>query len=315
MNPRIVNPRRTKPRTAARPAASGAHDADTFDAAYARVLADWPHSRTATTVATPFGATHVNTCGPADGAPVVLLPGGGGATSASWAAQAVTLSRTHRVHAVDLVGFPGRSVPAADRPVRTLDDLLAWLTAVLDGLGLGAGPDHRPVDLIGHSYGAWIALHHTLRTPSGVRRLVLLDPTRCFAGFRPEYLLHAAPLLVRPTRRRVRAFLEWETGGAIGRDPDCLALEQAAARFPAARPASGPRPAADALRALDVPTLLLLGGASRTHDAERVAARARAVMPHVTAHVLPGTPHHAMPRLLPAGAQQLMADFLIPGTP
>ncbi|MFI1729404.1 alpha/beta fold hydrolase [Streptomyces acidicola] len=46
---------------------------------------------------------------------------------------------------------------------------------LLDGLGVG------PTALCGHSYGAWIALHHALHhalhAPDQVRRLALLDPT------------------------------------------------------------------------------------------------------------------------------------------
>ncbi|GGU48073.1 hypothetical protein GCM10010211_10300 [Streptomyces albospinus] len=130
----------------------------------------------------------------------------------------------------------------------------------LDCLGAGEA------DLGGHSYGGWIALHHTLRAPARVRRLFLLDPTRCFAGFKAAYLLHALPMLVRPTPRRVRAFLEWETGAAGGAplDPDWLALQEAAAGFPALKPVTGPRPAPDVLRALEVPVLLLVAANSRT---------------------------------------------------
>ncbi|GLW48751.1 carboxylesterase [Streptomyces sp. NBRC 14336] len=254
-------------------------------------------------VATPFGATHVNVCGPVDGPPVVLLPGGGGATSAAWYRQAAELSRTRRVFAVDLVGAPGRSVPDRDRRLRTVADVSAWLDALFDGLGVTAA------DLCGHSYGAWLALHHALRAPARVRRLVLLDPTQCFAGFRPGYLLRALPSLVRPSPGRVRAFLEWETGVAA-LDPAWLALEEAAAGFPSVRPVTGPRPAAQALRGLDLPVLVLLAGGSRTHDAVKVAARAEALLPRAEITVLPGVSHHALPHGAPAEADRRLLDFL-----
>lgn len=283
------------------------YDVDAFHSAYERVLGKWPDPHTSVTVPTPFGETCVHTCGSADGTPAVLLPGGGGATSASWYAQAAALSRTHRVHAIDLVGAPGLSVPAEGRHPRTLDDLMAWLDAVLDGLGVRAG---EAVDLVGHSYGAWIALHHALRSPARTRRLVLLDPTQCFAGFRPAYLLHALSMLLRPTPRRVRAFLEWEADGGVSLDPDCLALQESAAGFPAARPVIGPRSAPDTLRTLKAPTLVLLAGASRTHDAAQVASRVGELMPQAMVRVLPGISHHALPAALPAEANHLIAGFL-----
>ena len=253
---------------------------------------------------TPFGATHVNACGPADAPPLVLLPGGGGATSASWYAQAAHLAHTHRVLAVDLIGAPGRSEPAADRQPRTVADLAAWLDALLDGLGV------TRADFGGHSYGAWIALHHALRAPDRMRRLFLLDPTQCFAGFKAAYLLHALPMLLRPTPARVRAFLDWETGGAAALDPDWLHLQEAAAGFPATRPVTGPRPAQDALRALKTPALLLVAANSRTCDAYEVTARAGELLPQAEIDVVPGVSHHALPQSAPPELARRLSEFL-----
>ena len=284
---------------------STAYDMDGFLAAYDKVMAKWPAEREAVTVPTPRGATYVNVCGPRHGPPVVLLPGGGGATSASWYVQAAELARTHRVFAVDLIGAPGRSTEAAGRQPRSVADLVAWLDAVLDGLGLAE------TDLGGHSYGAWIGLHYTLRARARVRRLFLLDPTQCFAGYRPAYLLHALPMLLRPAPRRVRTFLEWETGG-VSLDPDWLRLQEAAAGFPSvSKPVTGPRPAPDALRGLNVPVLLLLAENSRTHDTYEVAARASAVLPpRAETAVLPDVSHHALPQSAPAELGRRLTEFL-----
>ncbi|MEU0942087.1 alpha/beta fold hydrolase [Streptomyces canus] len=280
------------------------YDGNAFEAAYDRVLAKWPADREAIQVPTPFGTTYVTACGPADAPPLVLLPGGGGATSASWYAQAAPLARTRRVLAVDLVGVPGRSAPAADRHPRTVADLAAWLDALLDGLGV------TRADFGGHSYGAWIALHYALRAPDRMRRLFLLDPTQCFAGFKAAYLLHALPMLLRPTPARVRAFLEWETGGAGALDPDWLRLQESAAGFPATRPVTGPRPAPDALRALKTPVLLLVAANSRTCDTYDVTARAAGLLPRVEADVVPGVSHHALPQSAPPQLARRLTEFL-----
>ncbi len=279
------------------------YDGDGFRAAYDRVMAKWPAERESVAVTTPFGTTWVTLCGPRDAPPLLLLPGGGGATSASWYAQAADLARDHRVLATDIVGAPGRAGPDGGRRPRTVADLVAWLDTLLDALGVGR------VDLGGHSYGGWIALHYALCAPGRVRRLFLLDPTRCFAGYRAAYLLHALPMMLRPSPRRVRAFLEWETGG-VPLDPDWLRLQEAAAGFPAARPVTGPRPQAGALRGLQVPVLLLLAGNSRTHDSHRVAARAGATLPRVETGVLPGVSHHALPQAAPAAVGRRLTAFL-----
>ncbi|MEV3909280.1 alpha/beta fold hydrolase [Streptomyces canus] len=280
------------------------YDDDAFQAAYDKVLAKWPADREALRVPTPFGTTHVNACGPADAPPLVLLPGGGGATSTCWYAQAAPLARTHRVLAVDLIGAPGRSEPAADRHPRTVADLTAWLDALLDGLGI------TEADFGGHSYGAWIALHHAVHAPHRMRRLFLLDPTQCFAGFKAAYLLHALPMLLRPTPARVRAFLDWETGGAARLDPDWLRLQEAAAGFPAVRPVTGPRPAPDALRVLNPPVLLLVAANSRTHDPYEVTAQAGELLPRAEIDVVPGVSHHALPQSAPPELARRLSEFL-----
>ncbi|MEU5592331.1 alpha/beta fold hydrolase [Streptomyces sp. NPDC020298] len=279
------------------------YDSDAFQVAYDKVLAKWPAERESLTVDTPFGATHVNACGPRDAPPLLLLPGGGGATSASWYGQAAELARTRRVLAADLIGAPGRSVPAGGRHPRTVADLAGWLDTLLDGLGV------EQTDLGGHSHGAWIALHHALRAPGRVRRLFLLDPTQCFAGYKAAYLIHALPMLLRPSPRRVRAFLDWETGGAA-LDADWLRLQETAAGFPTVKPVTGPRPAPDALRGLDMPVLLLLGGSSRTHDTYEVADRAGALLQRVETVVLPEVSHHALPQAAPAGLAGHLTRFL-----
>ncbi|MFF7048943.1 alpha/beta fold hydrolase [Streptomyces griseorubiginosus] len=278
-------------------------DADAFEAAYDKVMARWPADREVLRVPTSFGMTYVNACGPADAPPLVLLPGGGGATSASWYGQAAHLARTRRVLAVDLIGSPGRSTPAADRHPRTVADLAAWLDALLDELGV------TEADFGGHSYGGWIALHYALRTPDRMRRLFLLDPTQCFSGFKAAYLLHALPMLLRPTPSRVRAFLAWESGEAAP-DPDWLRLQEAAAGFPATRPVTGPRPAPDALRALKTSVLLLVAANSRTHDADGVTVRAAGLLPRVEAVLVPGVSHHALPQSAPPELACRLTEFL-----
>ncbi len=150
-----------------------------FRAAYDAVLAKWPVPVEPVGVPSAFGTTHLNVCGPAGGTPLVLL------------------------HS----GDAGRSV-ADGRPIRSREDLTAWLDALLGGLGLDT------VRLCGHSYGAWLALSYALHAPHRVGRLAPLDPTTCFAGLNLTYRLRAVPLFVRPSADRVRAFMRWETGGA-----------------------------------------------------------------------------------------------------
>ncbi|HWE91518.1 MAG TPA: alpha/beta hydrolase [Pseudonocardiaceae bacterium] len=281
--------------------------AERFVAAYDAELARWPASVTSVDVATAYGTTHVQVCGPPDAPPVVLLHGGG-CTSTAWFATAAALAGTHRVYAPDQLGDAGLSVPAG-RPIRRVEDFMGWLDGLFDGLGL------REAALCGHSYGGWLALNYALHKadPSGhstITRLALLDPTDCFAGLRLGYRLRALPLFVRPSAARMRAFIEWETDRAP-LDSLSLALACLAGGEFRGSPVVMPhRPAADRLAALAIPTLLLLAEKSRAHDIRRVRANAERSLPHLTVAALAGVAHHSLPATNPERLNQELVRFL-----
>lgn len=272
-----------------------------FLAAYDRVLARWPLPVESIDLASEFGRTRVQVCGPDDAPPLVLLSAGG-ATSTVWFANVADLARDHRVHAVDTIGDVGRSRPDG-RLITDRNELMIWLDGVLDGLGLlGAA-------VIGHSYGAWIALSYALHAPQRVRALALLDPTQCFAGLRTGYVLRAVPLFVHPTAGSMRRLLRWETAGRE-LDPDWLELVAlGAAGFP--KPTViGPRPEPERLAGCTVPTLVLLAEQSRTHDVAAVTQAARRVMPRALIATLPRVSHHELPMRRAAELDRQLLAFL-----
>ncbi|MGC0375740.1 alpha/beta fold hydrolase [Streptomyces sp. SAI-229] len=236
--------------------------------------------------------------GPADGSPLVLLPGGS-ATGLVWFANAPALGGRYRVHAVDLLGDAGRT-ERRGAPLRNADDLTAWLDALLDGLGLAR------THLCGHSYGAWLAVGYALHAPQRVDRLALVDPTQVFAGFRPGYLLRALPTLIRPSQARTRAFLAWETADTHP-DETWQRLYALATTVPGRRLIAGTRPRAAGLR---MPVLVLLAGRGRAHDAARVADRARRTLPRSEVALLPGATHHSLPLTEPKELNDRLMDFL-----
>ena len=267
-----------------------------FEAAYDAALARWPVRVESREVGTRFGGTHVLVSGAAAAPPLVLLPGGG-ATALAWSGAMRLLAAVRRVHVVDPVGDAGRS--PATTPLANADDVADWLAEVLDGLGLGA------VDLAGHSYGGWQALAFALDRPGRVRRLGLVDPTTTFTGFSPGYLLHAVPVLARPSAARMRALVRWETGGRPV-DDAWLDVAAAGAEVPAAAPVRAGRPDPARLAALTVPTLVVVAGDGRAQDPRQVARRAAQVMPRASVVTLPGATHHT----LPSGAERVLTEFL-----
>ena len=258
-----------------------------FDESYGTAAARWPEDTTSLDVPTSWGRTHVLAAGPA-GAPALVLLHGGDATATAWADVARELSGRFRVLAPDQPGSPGRST--SSRPFRTPSEMAAWLAELLAALDVGR------VHLVGHSAGAHLALSAAL-DGAPAASLSLLDPTACFAGFSPRYLLRAAPHLVRPTPDRVRRFLAWETGGRE-LDPAWLdVVVRGSTEFASTPIVRTRRPSRAQLTRLTVPTLVLVAGRSRAHDPSRVARNARLLLPDATVVELPGASHHTVPVL------------------
>jgi pimeloyl-ACP methyl ester carboxylesterase len=254
----------------------------TFEDAYDALLDRWgvPVERL------DIDGTHVNACGPLDAPPVVLLAGHG-ATSPVWFTVAPRLAETHRVYAPDLPGDAGRSTAT---PPRQVDDLMAWLTGVLDGLKVDQ------TALCGHSYGAWTALTFALRNPDKVSRLALVDPTDCFTGLRLPYIARALPSLLRPARERTRSFLRWETQG-LPVDEQWLELAALAAEQPTAPFVRPKRPTDDQLRSLQPAPLVFVAARSKSHDANRLTQRVTTLIPAATVVRIETATHHCLPVL------------------
>ncbi len=259
-----------------------------FGTAYQALLARWPQPVQALDVATGLARTRVHAAGPPSADPVLLI-GGGGACSPVWADVAAALVPTYRVLALDVPGDAGLSEPPTHRPQDAVE-VADWLEDVLSGLGL------ERVVMVGHSYGAWLALVHALAHPTRQRHLVLVDPTDCFTRPSPNYLLHALPLFLTSSARAHRVFLDWETGRR-GIDPDAAALWTRPGR-PAVllRPT---KPTAQQLAELRVPVSVLLAEHSRAHDIHAVARQVRTRLPDATIPTLAGVSHHAIPTEYP----------------
>ena len=260
--------------------------ADDYSAAYDALLERWKIPVTTLDVPGEFGTTRVNVCGPEGGAPLVLLHGGRTA-SPGWFANAAELGREHRVYAIDTMGDPGRSVNDG-RPVASRADLARWLDELIDSLDLR----DAAADYCGHSLGAWQVLSFALRAPQRVRRLVLLDPTQCFAGFRPACLWHAA--LGFLPGRSAENYLRWESRGAH-LDPQWLEFQLLSATATTGKLVAARKPSAEQLSSLTAPTLILLAERSRVHDVAKVREVVRRTLPDAVIETLPGVSHHMIP--------------------
>ena len=230
-----------------------------------------------------------------NGPPLVLVHGFT-QTGRSWGRFGELIERGRRVVRVDL---PGHGASGGVRADLAETGALVLRAAGADGDGAGAGSG--PVDLLGYSLGARVALHAALDHPGSVRRLVLIGGT---AGIEdPE---------ARAARRRrddamadaleadgdVDAFLRrWLASPMFAglRDPGLAARrENTAAGLASSLRLAGTGTQAslwDRLGALGTPALLLTGADDLRFAA--VAARMAQAMPRAAFSLVPGAGHAA----------------------
>lgn len=266
-------------------------DRAAFLQAYDEAMRRWAPGTETLDLDSDFGRTRVYLSGPPSAPPVLLLAAYG-ATSAEWSPLALDLAVDHRLHAVDIPGDPGRSVPG-DAALATPADLRRWLVGVLDGLGLAR------VHPIGHSYGAWIALNFALGEPGRVSGLTLLDPTMCFTPMLKGYIFRATPTLMRPSGARRTAMIQWEIRGVPLNQQwlEVTALGTDAFGLTSTVPTR--IPAASAFDALTAPTAVVLAGRSRVLHARTTARRAGTRSALITVHTLADASHYGLPMTHP----------------
>ena len=210
------------------------------------------------------------------GPPVVMLHGLLIGSLASWYFTAApALARTHAVRLYDLRGHGLSDRPASGYDTTTMAGDLAAVTADLAA----------PLDLVGHSYGALVALAFARAHPDRVRRLALVEaplPPATFAdehGFLtagPDHMVAALPPGLRDAiaggRRQAARLLA--ALRALAYETTLLADLRAEPDLDAA-----------ALAAVAAPTLCVYGDRSSCRPAgERLAAQ----LPDARLAILPG---------------------------
>jgi pimeloyl-ACP methyl ester carboxylesterase len=123
-------------------------------------------------VALPGGPINVIERG--EGPPLLLVHGHTGRW-ANWLANIPSLSRNHRVIAMDLPGFGHSPMP---RESITIENYGRTLDALMDRLDIAAAP------VVGNSMGGFAAAELAIKFPPRVERLVLVSA----AGLATKYL-------------------------------------------------------------------------------------------------------------------------------
>jgi len=249
-----------------------------YFATYAAILRKWPVPAEELDIETRFGSTRVRRSGTGRGTPIVLLHGIMG-TSLSWYPYIAELAARHRVYAVDSIGEPGRSIQT--RPLETNDDVADWLTDVLTGLG------HEKVHLVGLSRGGFVALNLATRSSDRLATVIVLEPAG-FAWIGARFILWSFVEMFRWLLPA--AILRRTTAGNPAVRHTLRPLLFGGLKYKAHLPPQHLF-TDDELRAIDVPTTVILGERSNIHRSREVAARVAQLNPHFHTEVVPGATH------------------------
>jgi pimeloyl-ACP methyl ester carboxylesterase len=207
------------------------------------------------------------------------------ATLTMWWPNIAAFSKEYRVYAIDVMGQPGKSRP--NEPIGNAADFVSWLSATLDALQLDR------VFLAGMSFGGWLALNYAVAAPQRVRKLVLLSPGGLLPMVR-QFTVRGMIMAWVPTRLTVHAFFRWLgfTDRAYANLLDLIWLGLKHFRMPIETARVLPAVVSDeALRAMRVPTLLLIGDHEVISDPARALERAHRLMPDVEGELVPGCRH------------------------
>ncbi|MFZ5443058.1 MAG: alpha/beta fold hydrolase [Myxococcota bacterium] len=251
----------------------------------------WPGPTQERVVETASAHTFVRLNGAADAPPLVLLPGGG-TNSLMWTRTIGGLSSAFRTYALDNPIDVGRSREL--RPFTTVDDLVGWLDEVLDALGV-----KEPVNLMGMSYGGWLAANYAQRRPARLRRLVLVAPAAWLAPLQLSMVFRMLLTFLPPRRYWIRRTYVHTAPDLAAADPaaieamaeeldtaiECFGLKRMSKLVP-------PTVATDEeLASLQVPTLFVVGERETIYDPRVVLARLTRVAPSIAQAVISGVGH------------------------
>jgi pimeloyl-ACP methyl ester carboxylesterase len=256
--------------------------------AYDAALELWPVLHESRFVTTPYGRTHVISCGPEDAFPLVLLHAGQ-ASSTMWFPNIADLSRKFHVLALDTPGEPGKSIPARHNATRR--DCAAWLEGVLDELGI------TRAHVMGLSRGGWLALNLALYAPDRLERIVLLSPAAVFVALNSFFSAVAQAVIRVPTRFVSKVALNsWVARGFVVNPVFAEQFMTGLLNWNWTVNTSGysgvmPCTFSDEeLNKIHQPVLLLIGDQDRLNP-PRALERARRTIPHLEAEIIPQAGH------------------------
>ncbi|HVM72654.1 MAG TPA: alpha/beta hydrolase [Anaerolineales bacterium] len=273
--------------------------------AYDAVLKEWPVPYEELFISTRLGDTHVIASGPKDAAPVVLLhPAGGGGVI--WIRNVGPLSRYFRTYAIDTISETNKSILTHPISIcRQRQQFSDWMNDLFDGLQIDQA------NLIGNSFGGFLALNTALALPNRARKVVLISPAATFVPI-PAWAWHFMPAnAIGPligSKCMLRKPYEW-IWQDFPRESSIYHLREVTAVTGVPRHWSPTVFSDEELHGIQTPVLLLIGDHEVIYKPERAIERATRLVPGLKTVIVPNANHIAEFTAAEFVNQQIL-DFL-----
>jgi pimeloyl-ACP methyl ester carboxylesterase len=258
-----------------------------YYAAYEEMLKRWPTPFEEFSIPTRFGDTHVIANGAFTAPPLVLFHSAGSG-AVQWFRNVGPFSQYYRTYSVDVIGEVNKS--STTQKITKREQFVDWIIDLFDGLHI------ESANLIGNSFGGFLAFNSALYLPGRVRKVVLISPAATFVQMWAFYIHLAFPYKIGYTigsNRIIMSGFNW-----IWQDfpRDEIFTEYTRAGKVNGFPSNQLPPPVysdEELRKVQTPMFLLIGDHEVIYDPQRVILRATSLVPCLKAEIIPNANHNA----------------------
>jgi pimeloyl-ACP methyl ester carboxylesterase len=211
-----------------------------------------------------------------------------------WLPNILGLAQQFRVYAVDNIYDVGLSVNT--RPVQDADDLTDWLDELFTGLGL-----RNNINLMGLSFGGWLASQYALRRQDRLRSLVMAAPVATILPLPGEWAWRGLLGAIPPHKFFMTHFLTNWMCQDLAKKGDELSKQMlehwmndalmAMKCFTFRMPITPTVLSDNELQSINIPVLFLVGEHEVLYPADQAVRRINAMAPSIVTEIVPNASH------------------------